>query len=79
MYCQELGINPNRESNLRRFLEDETVFISLDGDIFIDSENEMEYYKDDLYYHNSFNVTDGATKDSLVDVPLYQHLEYLYN
>lgn len=77
MYCNELGLNPNKADNLKKFVEDEDVYFGIDNELmFIDTENEMEYYDDNLYYHNSFSVPLRATKDEMVDVPLYKKLEY---
>lgn len=77
MYCNELGLEPNKADNLKKFVEDEDVYFGIDNELmFIDALNEMEYYDNDLYYHNSFSVPLGSIKDSLVDVPLYKKLEY---
>ncbi len=74
-YCRELGLNEKDGSNVKVFLEDDTVYVNTDGELFIDKDNEMISYGNGLYYHENFNVPEGASKDMLVDIPLYHKLE----
>lgn len=79
-YCKELGLTTGVYDNTLRFMNDEVYYSSDLDEIFIDSENRIEFaFTDvdgvDYYYHNDYSLPVWATKDDYVDVPLYRLLE----
>lgn len=75
-YCKELNLDHKNPDNLKKFIDDDRVYISEDGELFIDEDLEMNYWATGLYYHDSQQVNEGSGKDALVDVTFYRKLEY---
>lgn len=78
LWCIEKGLNPTKSENIIEFMKDDNVYYSDFGEIYIDTDNEMNYAFEidgvDMYYHNSFELPEWAVDDDLVDIPLYYHL-----